>query len=133
MLFDGARVTGVMLDEPDEKLDADKIVLAAGSWSRKLLEPLGIDIPLQPAKGYSCTIDSYEGAPRVPILIKERRVIVTPLDTRLRFGGTLELTGFDQSIDATRYGAVVRAGRDVLRTTPPMENGLNHRPSGEYR
>ena len=113
-------VSGVALGGPDEELGADLVVLAAGSWSAALAKPLGITLPLQPAKGYSSTIDAYDGGPKLPILIKERRVIVTPLDTRLRFAGTLELTGFDDTVDPTRYAAVVRAGREVLATEPPM-------------
>ncbi len=35
---------------------ADHYVVAFGSYSRKLLAPLGIDIPVYPVKGYSITI-----------------------------------------------------------------------------
>ena len=114
------RVRGVEL--PSETIDADTVVLAAGSWSPEIAAQVGVSIPLQPAKGYSATIDNYEGAPTLPVLVKERRVIVTPLEKRLRFGGTLELTGYDDSIHRARYDAVVRGGREVLKTPPPMEN-----------
>lgn len=119
---EGRRVKGVELDGPREPLDAELVVLAAGSWSGRLARTLGIEIPLQPAKGYSATVDTYEGAPTRPILVKERRVIVTPLDDRLRFGGTLELAGFDSKIDEARYRAVVRGGCEVLKQPPPMNN-----------
>jgi len=113
-------VRGVELEGPDEKLESDLVVLAAGSWSAGLARPLGVSIPLQPAKGYSATINTYDGAPVRPILVKERRVIVTPLGERLRFGGTLELAGFDDAIDASRYDAVIRGGTEILRSPPPM-------------
>lgn len=122
VVVEGDRATGVVLDGEPDPIPADLVVLAAGSWSRDLAKSLGIALPLQPAKGYSCTIDSFEGSPRRPLLIKERKVIVTPLGDRLRFGGTLELTGFDERIDETRYAAVVRAGSEVLAQKPPMKN-----------
>jgi D-amino-acid dehydrogenase len=122
LLVAKGRVQGVALEAPEEEIEADVVVLAAGAWSKSLAEKLGIEIPLQPAKGYSATVDSFEGAPAVPLLVKERRVIVTPLGKRVRFGGTLELTGFDSTIDRARYGAVVRAGREVLRASFPMES-----------
>lgn len=122
VLVDNGAARGVVVEGPEEHIAADKVILAAGSWSGALARSIGIDIPLQPAKGYSCTIDTYAGAPRVPIINKFRRVIVTPLDTRLRFGGTLELTGFDHTIDGARYDAVVRGGREVLKAPPPMVN-----------
>ena len=122
VLVENDTARGVVVEGPEEQLTADIVVLAAGAWSGGLAKSIGIDIPMQPAKGYSCTIDTYEGAPALPILNKERRVIVTPLDSRLRFGGTLELTGFDQTIHGARYDAVVRGGREVLKTPPPMKN-----------
>lgn len=105
-----------------EAIAADVVVIAAGSWTPAIAAPLGVQIPLQPAKGYSCTIDAFEEMPTVPILIQERRVIITPLDGRVRFGGTLELAGFDPTIDSVRYQAVVRAAREVLRQPPPMQH-----------
>jgi D-amino-acid dehydrogenase len=124
LLLDRGRVKGVRIGEPpdEEDLDSDVVVLAAGAWSKRLAEAAGISIPLQPAKGYSATVDLFEGAPRLPVLIKERRVIVTPLGDRVRFGGTLELAGFDSSIDRARYGAVVRAAREALASDFPMRN-----------
>lgn len=122
VIVDQGRVEGVSLDGGRDIIPADVVVLAAGAWSGDFAKPLGITLPLQPAKGYSCTIDAFEGSPKRPLLIKERKVIVTPLDKRLRFGGTLELTGFDARIDKTRYGAVVRAGSEVLAKKPPMKN-----------
>lgn len=122
--IEGGRVKGVRIGGPpnEEEIEGDVVVLAAGSWSRRLGQAAGIEIPLQPAKGYSSTVDAFEGAPRVPVLIKERRVIVTPLGERVRFGGTLELAGFDSGIDRARYGAVVRAAREALKSDFPMKN-----------
>jgi D-amino-acid dehydrogenase len=124
LLLTGRRVKGVRIGEPpnEEEIESDIVVLAAGSWSKRLGEAAGIAIPLQPAKGYSSTVDAFPGVPRVPVLIKERRVIVTPLGERVRFGGTLELAGFDSTVDRTRYGAVVRAAREVLKADFPMKN-----------
>jgi len=121
---DGRRVTGVRIGEPpnEEEIESDIVVLAAGSWSKQLGEEAGVAIPLQPAKGYSSTVDAFEGAPRVPVYVKERRVVVTPLGDRVRFGGTLELAGFDSTIDRARYDAVVRAARETLKADFPMRN-----------
>ncbi len=122
--IDGGHVRGVLLGATSnaEAIDGDVVVLAAGAWSKRVAQNAGVEIPLQPAKGYSATVDTFEGAPRVPVLIKERRVIVTPLGDRVRFGGTLELTGFDSTIDRARYGAVVKAARETLKSDFPMKN-----------
>jgi D-amino-acid dehydrogenase len=49
-------------------------------------------------------------------------VTVTPLGKRVRFGGTLELAGFDSGIDRLRYRAVVDAAKQTLKTDFPMKN-----------
>ena len=108
------RVKGILTSSPSEEIPADLVVLAAGVWAPALAAPLGIRIPLQPAKGYSCTIAVYPGGPTMPVFVPERRVAVTPMGDRIRFGGTLELAGYDQRINARRYRAVVDAGREVL-------------------
>jgi D-amino-acid dehydrogenase len=122
ILVDEGRAKGVLATSPDEEISADTVVLAAGSWTPSIAKTIGISIPLQPAKGYSCTMDTYPGAPSVPLLMPETRVIVTPLGDRIRFGGTLELTGLDLSLNETRYKAVIRGARDVLKHPFEMKN-----------
>jgi D-amino-acid dehydrogenase len=100
-------------------IEADVIVLTAGAWTASLTEPLGLRIPIQPAAGYSCTITAPSNGPNVPVVLPERRVVLTPLPGRLRFGGTLELSGFRTAIDRARYGAVVRAGLGALSASVP--------------
>jgi D-amino-acid dehydrogenase len=121
---EGSRARGVRIGarENEEEIECDVVVLAAGAWSRDLARAAGVQIPLQPAKGYSATVDAFEGTPRIPIMIKERRVVVTPLGGRVRFGGTLELAGLDSTIDPARYGAVVKAAREALKRSFPMKN-----------
>lgn len=115
VLVRGRRVEGVLVGDPEETIPADLVVLAAGAWSPGLAAPLGLRVPLQPARGYSCTIPAYPGAPSVPVFVDERRVAITPLGDRVRFGGTLELAGFDAGAgDVRRYQAVVNAARETL-------------------
>ncbi len=120
--LENGRVRGVVVQSPEEEIEADLVVLAAGSWTPLIAKKLGVSIPLQPAKGYSCTIDTFPNAPSVPLLMPETRVIVTPLGDKIRFGGTLELAGHDLSLDETRYRAVIRGAREVLKTSFEMKN-----------
>lgn len=108
----GGRAVGVAAADGD--LPADAVVLAAGAWSPALAASVGLRVPMQPAKGYSCTVRPVGPAPAVPLYVVGRRVAITPLGDRLRFGGTLELAGYDLRIDPRRYGAVVAAAREVL-------------------
>jgi len=96
------------------KFKADTIVLAAGAWSPNLLRNLGIKIPIQPAKGYSITFYEPNFSPSIPLMLSEVRVAVTPLDGRLRLGGTLELAGLDLSINQRRVEAIRRGASQYL-------------------
>jgi D-amino-acid dehydrogenase len=106
----------------EEDIPADVVVLAAGAWTPSLAEDLGLDIPMIPAKGYSCTVDAYPGGPSLPIYLKERRVAITPLGPRLRIGGTLELIGFQEGLNRRRYDAVVAGARLALNDAFRLEN-----------
>jgi D-amino-acid dehydrogenase len=103
----GSRIAAVETTRGD--FEADEVVLAAGSWSGGLARALGLDLPVQPAKGYSVTYKRPPAAPAVPVLLGEARMAVTPMGETLRFGGTLELAGLDLSISRRRVEAVRRA------------------------
>ena len=88
-----------------ETLEADAIVVAAGAYSPKLVRPLGIHIPVYPAKGYSLTIsmDGWENRPRHLMGDMDLHAGTNPLGGEvLRVAGTAEFTGYDKSIPAER-------------------------------
>lgn len=126
IVTDRGRVRAVAIDgagtDSGEDLPADLVVLAAGAWTPALAASVGINVPVQPAKGYSCTVDAFPGAPAMPVFVPAKRVAITPIGDRLRFGGTLELAGFSDSLDATRYRAVIDAARLVLGDRLQMKN-----------
>ncbi len=99
---------------------ADAFVLASGAWAPELLKPLRLRLPLQAGKGYSLTIPKPANAPRMPLLLAEARVAVTPMGARLRFAGTMELAGNDLSINQRRVQAILRA---VPKYLPQLDTG----------
>jgi D-amino-acid dehydrogenase len=90
-------------------LTADEYVLAAGSWSPGLMRSLGLNLPLQPGKGYSITLRHPPRLPAVAATLVEARVAVTPMGSSLRFAGTMEIAGLDSSIRSTRVNAILQA------------------------
>jgi D-amino-acid dehydrogenase len=113
---EGQRVVG--LDTTRGELACEQLVLAAGPWSPVMGRALRLDLPIEAAKGYSVTYDQPVDGPRLPMLLGEARVAVTPMRTEhgglLRFGGTLELAGLDLSIDRRRVEAITRAAYTYL-------------------
>lgn len=97
------------------EITCETLIVAGGAWSVGLLEPLGVRLPIQPAKGYSLTVPTPgAGVGEAPLLLAEAKVGVTPLGDRLRFAGTLELAGLDLSIKTRRVEAIRRAAETFL-------------------
>jgi D-amino-acid dehydrogenase len=91
-----------------------EVVFAAGVWTGALARNLGLRLPLEAGKGYHVDVESRPGDPELPIWLHESRVVITPLDGRLRLAGTLELTGPDDRVNARRVDAIVTAVRRAM-------------------
>jgi D-amino-acid dehydrogenase len=89
------------------EIEGQEVVVAAGSWTPRLLRPLGVRLPLEPGKGYSLTLDAPRELPRRSLILAEARVAVTPMRERLRVGGTMEMTGYDLGISPPRIRGIL--------------------------
>lgn len=98
----GDRVTAIETDRGT--VEADAYVLALGSYAPPLLKPLGIDLPVYPAKGYSVTIPvaGHAGAPVVSLIDDEFKMVYSRLGGRLRVAGTAEFAGYDTTVTEAR-------------------------------
>ncbi len=96
-----------------------EVVIAAGAWSAECARKLDIGLALQSAKGYSITVRTPRNAPRLPALLSEGKVALAPLGDRLRFGGTLELSGMDSVVSRRRVDGILRTVQAYL---PQLEN-----------
>lgn len=116
----GGKVASVHTD--DQTFTADAYVIAAGAWTHPLLRGLGLDVPVQPAKGYSYTF-ATDRAPSRPLMLGEPHVVVSSIGGCVRLTGGLELSGFDQSLNAERIEAIQRAANTYLDSLTPIEPG----------
>ncbi|MEW6514482.1 MAG: D-amino acid dehydrogenase [Pseudomonadota bacterium] len=112
---DGKRFSAIVFAN-GERLMADACVVALGSYSPLLLRPLGIRIPVYPAKGYSITIPLSDGAPTpmVSLTDDEAKVVISRLGQHLRVAGTAEFTGYDTHINPARIAPLLRRVRQVF-------------------
>jgi D-amino-acid dehydrogenase len=90
------RATGASL-----RLSADAVIVAAGSFSAPLLRTAGVDLPIYPGKGYSATFPLLrpDAAPYVSTIDDERKIAMTRLGNELRVAGTIEVGGYDLSLE----------------------------------
>jgi len=98
-------------------LHANAVVLATGAWSPQLAKAVGLRWlrgVMQPGKGYSITYSSPPLVPRRPLVLRERAVCVTAWGSGFRLGSTMEFSGFDDTLNARRLGALERGAAEYL-------------------
>lgn len=98
----GTDITGVHTDRGT--FTADKYIVSLGSYSPLLLRPLGLHLPIYPAKGYSVTLPNVDAdrTPAVSLTEEEHKLVYSRLGDTLRVAGTAELAGYDTTVNETR-------------------------------
>jgi D-amino-acid dehydrogenase len=91
------------------RFEADRFVVAGGSWSARLLRSAGLRLPLQAGKGYSLTLPTPPELPQLCSIFAEAKVAITPMGGRLRFGGTMEVGGLDLTINPLRVKGIIES------------------------
>jgi D-amino-acid dehydrogenase len=111
-------ISTIVTDKREVK--ADEIVMAAGSWSPLLSKKLGIKMLLQAGKGYRINV-ARETHIRIPAVLCEAKVAVTPMNGFTRFAGTMEIAGINDKVNSARVDAIAKAAAkyyEGLEITP---------------
>ena len=96
------------------RVQGDAYVLALGSFSPLLAQPLGLRLPIYPAKGYSVTLPVRDPdvAYEVSLTDDEYKLVFSRYTSaqgdRLRIAGTAELNGYGRDLNSVRCEAIVR-------------------------
>jgi D-amino-acid dehydrogenase len=104
-------------------------VVAAGIWSKRLLAPLGVRVPLESQRGYHVTYLEAPSPVTRTVVLADRKVFVTPMEDGLRVGGTVEIAGLERPPDPRRYAQLrdaATAAFGPVHGTPVYWMG--HRP-----
>ncbi|BBB25825.1 NAD(P)/FAD-dependent oxidoreductase [Amphritea japonica] len=91
----------VSLKTAADELDAEieqlytfkKTIVCAGAWSKKLLEGVGVHVPLEAERGYHLTLPEAGSMLQHSIGSAERKFVMGPLDSGLRVVGITQLGG----------------------------------------
>jgi D-amino-acid dehydrogenase len=132
----GGSISGVLVETPAgrELLTADAYVVALGSYSPLLLRPMGIRLPVYPAKGYSATVPLTESsvAPSVAMTDDGHKLVFSRLGQRLRIAGTAEFNGYNKDLNKIRCQALMQRTQQLfpeLRPAGEPEFWCGLRPS----
>lgn len=72
---------------------AANVVVAAGAFSRRLVEPLGISVPLETERGYHAMLPNHGLRLATTLSNKSRSFGLTQMEHGLRLAGTVEIAG----------------------------------------
>jgi len=108
--------------ESGRSIGAERVILATGVWSNRMLAPLGFRVPLMPKRGYHTMFARPGIQIRQPIMSATRHVLLTPMAAGLRVSGTAEFADVDAPPDYSRARALVESARHFF---PSIEgNGI---------
>ena len=116
--------------EDGRRIEAERVVVAAGAWSGRLLAPLGISVPLETQRGYQVTLADAGVVPRLPVAVSEGKYYATPMEDGLRVAGTVEFAGLEAPPDYRRARRLLEQVRELYPEvrTERFTEWMGHRP-----
>jgi D-amino-acid dehydrogenase len=137
--YEKAEVTNISMGErpaligPDGwQRVVDRVVVAAGAWSKPLAAAMGDDIPLDTERGYNVSFPGVTGLTSRPIGFKDDGFVMTPLESGLRIGGAVEFGGLQAPPNHARTKALYDKAAKLVEGLPAFDSGklwMGFRPS----
>ena len=87
--------TGYQLMTDRGSVLAERVLIAAGAWSNRLLKPFGVQLPVIPARGYHLMFAPQAHVVHRPTLWAERYMVISPMQQGIRMTSIKELTALD--------------------------------------
>lgn len=113
------------------RIAADRVVLAAGAWSDRFASRLGVTVPMVSERGYHVMLPADSSPVRMPLLLVQRKVAVTPMADGIRLASVAEFTAPDAGPDPVRVAPVFAGLERWVRglDAPPVRQWVGPRPS----
>lgn len=111
-------VTGVM--SAGQRFDAGAVVLAAGTWSSRLLEPLGLHIKVIPARGQMIAVKG-DKCPVTRVIHSSDIYVVPRRDSRILIGATVEYAGFHKVVTVNAVKRLLSAATELVPALEEFE------------
>jgi D-amino-acid dehydrogenase len=113
------KITKVKTNAGD--FEAEQVILAAGALSSSVARDLKLNIPIQPARGYSITMSATKQMPSHALILGERRIAVSPMGDILRFTGRLEVGNFSMEPNPVWIQRIENSAREYLHLDEQLD------------
>ena len=131
LITDQGKITGVV--SGGQHFDTGTVIVAAGTWSSPLLEPLGINVNIVPVRGQMIAVKG-ETNPITRVLHSSSAYLVPRRDRRILIGATVEHEGFRKSVSVGGVHKLLDAGLELvpaLEAFDVIESWAGLRPDTE--
>lgn len=111
--------------------EVDRIVVAAGAWSKPLAASMGDKVPLDTERGYNITLPKGRLGLTRPVIFEGHGFVTSPLDIGDRVGGAVEFAGLEAEPNYARIDAILGRLKQFLPDLDTSEGTrwMGHRPS----
>jgi len=108
----------------------DKIVIACGSFSKRLTDNLDEKIPLDTERGYHVHFKECDHLLSRPVIFQNRGFGITPMEQGLRVVGTVEFGGLKNPISKSRINNLINNAKFMMGDLPEhKDEWLGFRPT----
>jgi glycine/D-amino acid oxidase-like deaminating enzyme len=108
----------------------DKIVIACGSFSKRLTDNLDEKIPLDTERGYHVHFKDCDHLLSRPVIFQNRGFGITPMEQGLRVVGTVEFGGLNNPLTKSRVKNLINNAKYMMGDLPEHEDEwLGFRPT----
>ncbi|WP_312529047.1 FAD-binding oxidoreductase [Comamonas sp.] len=112
----------IRADGAQDGLEADRVVVALGPWSRQFMATLGVKVPMAYERGYhmhfappaSCNISR-------PVYDTAGAYVLSPMEQGLRLTSGVELTDIDAPANPVQLGLAEAAAREAIDMGQALE------------
>ncbi len=91
-----------------------QLVLSAGAWSRDLLKPLGIGVPLEAERGYHLSFPQPEIELNHSVMDMDLKIVASSMQDGLRAAGTAEFAGLESPANTKRVKSLQNCVQSML-------------------
>lgn len=115
---------GVTVTTTNGEYTTERIVIAAGAWSKRLLATIGVNVPLEAERGYHVMLPTPEPGLSHPINVYEDSMFLSPMNHGLRLTSGVELANTDAPPDFTRVRRMIPRALRAVKGLHPHEQKL---------
>ena len=122
----------VSLSGPLGTITADKVIVAAGAWSRSLAQQLGDNVPLDTERGYHLMLpESTRDLLNAPVVNGESSFVLSPMEKGMRLSSQIEFGGLEAAPNFSRVRSLLPLAKRMLPTLDTREEStwMGFRPS----